>query len=243
MGFNPTEAANHNLEFFTPAPLVNHEYSDEKVHAILEWQRRCCAHGKAKRVALIMDDCMGERVSGSGKGTKKVMKSDEINRVFKLGRHYKIFYLNAMQAIMDAPPDVRQNVDLLFSFSTSSNAEREKLYKDFFGNFKSFRDFSKVFEACAVGYDCIVLDTRRMATHPNECIFFYKATLRTEPFHVGRRVFKELSSYYFCDTQDNDMDVNKVLRGGGGGALPPPPAKKAEFTVTRRPQVEEEEEE
>ena len=42
--------------------------------------------------------------------------------------------------------------------------------------FNKYQDFVKVFEQCAQGYDCIVLDTRKAATNPDECIFFYRAT-------------------------------------------------------------------
>jgi hypothetical protein len=93
-----------------------------------------------------MDDCMSEQSTSGGK-KKKVMGSQDINRVFKLGRHLKLLYINAMQYIKDAPPDVRGNVDLLFCFATTSASEREKLWKEYFAMFNNFRDFVKVFEA------------------------------------------------------------------------------------------------
>jgi len=211
VGMNPTEMANHNLEFFIPKSFIYHNFDDEKLKHILEWQKRCVANNKAMRVGFIMDDCMSEQSESINGRKKKVMSSNEINKVFKLGRHLKLFYINAMQYIKDAPPDVRGNVDLLFAFNTSSGAEREKLWKEYFAMFKNYKDFSKVFDACAQGYDCIVLDTRRMSSNPTDCVFYYRATYRKEPFKVGREIFWKLSDHYFEDKTDYSMDVNKVI--------------------------------
>lgn len=223
VGMNPTEMANHNLEFFTPKAFLFHEFNDEKLHHILEWQRRSVANNKAMKVGFIMDDCMAE-TTGSGAKKKKVMSSGDIIKVFKLGRHLKMFYINAMQYIKDAPPEIRGNVDLLFSFNSTSGHEREKLWKEYFAMFRNYRDFCRVFDECAQGYECIVLDTRKAATNPSECIFYYKAKLLEEPFQVGRKIFWKLSEYYFIDRMDYSMDASKVLgiitQSGGarGGA-------------------------
>lgn len=227
VGMNPTEMANHNLEFFIPKAFIYHTFDDQKLAHILEWQKRCVANNKAFRVGFIMDDCMSEQIKINGK-QKKVMGSNDINKVFKLGRHLKLFYINAMQYIKDAPPDIRGNVDVLFAFNTTSGAEREKLWKEYFAMFKTYKDFCKVFDACAQGYDCIVLDTRKMSTNPSECIFYYRATYRTEPFKVGKQVFWDLSKYYYEDKTDYSMDVTKVI--GGSAKLNP-----NDVTVTKHP--------
>lgn len=222
IGMNPTEMANHNLEFFIPKSFIYHCFSDEKLSHILEWQKRCVANNKAMRLGFIMDDCMSETTSGVGGKRKKVMGSQDINKVFKLGRHLKMFYINAMQYIKDAPPDIRGNVDLLFVFNTTSGAEREKLWKEYFAMFKSYKDFSKVFDSCAQGYDCIVLDTRKASHNLGDCIFYYRAKLHSAPFKVGRSIFWELSDRFYEDTTDYSMDPQRVLGGldiGGGTSL------------------------
>jgi len=211
VGMNPTEMANHNLEFFIPKALIYHCFNDEKLSHILEWQRRCVANQKAMKLGFVMDDCMSEQTSGSNGKKKRVMGSNDINKVFKLGRHLKMFYINAMQYIKDAPPDIRGNVDLLFAFNTTSGSEREKLWKEYFAMFKNFRDFSKVFDTCAQGYDCIVLDTRKASQKPSDCVFYYRAKYLTEPFRVGRPSFWNLSEYYFEDRTDYSMDPLKVI--------------------------------
>jgi len=211
VGMNPTEMANHNLEFFIPKSFIYHSFDDEKLNHLLEWQKRCVANNKAMKVGFIMDDCMSEQTNSGNGRNKKVMRSNDINKVFKLGRHLKLFYINAMQYIKDAPPDIRGNVDLLFAFNTTSGIEREKLWKEYFAMFKNYRDFNKVFDSCAQGYECIVLDTRKLSTNPSDCIFYYKATYLKEPFKVGRDIFWDLSKYYYEDKTDYSMDVVKVI--------------------------------
>lgn len=214
IGMNPTEMGNHNLEFFTPPAFIFHTFDDDKLRHILDWQRRSVANNKARRIGFIMDDCMSETSGSSGK-KKKVMSSGDISKVFKIGRHLKIFYICTMQYICDAPPEIRGNVDLLFVFNTTSGLEREKLWKDYFAQFPKYKDFSKVFDECARGYDCMVLDTRKAAANSSDCIFYYRAKLIDEPFKVGRPIFWKLSKYYFTDKTDYSMDASKVL-----GVLP-----------------------
>lgn len=210
VGMNPTEMGNHNLEFFTPKSLIFHEFNNDKLQHILEWQKRAVANDKALRVGLVMDDCMAETV-GTGSKKKKVMGSQDVIKVFKLGRHLKMFYINCMQYIKDAPPEIRGNVDLLFAFGTTSGNEREKLWKEYFAMFSNYKSFCQVFEACTQQYECIVLDTRMAAKQPTDSVFYYKANLIKEPFRVGRPIFWQLSKYYFADSSDYSMDVSKVL--------------------------------
>jgi len=209
-GFNPTEMGNHNLEFFTPKSFIFHEFNEDKLKHILEWQRRSTANDKAMRIGLVMDDCMAE-TTGTGSKKKKVMGSQDIIKVFKLGRHLKLFYINCMQYIKDAPPEIRGNVDLLFAFGTTSGNEREKLWKEYFAMFTNYKSFCQVFEACTQQYECIVLDTRKAAKKPLDSVFYYKAKVIDHPFRVGRPIFWKLSKYYFADHSDYSMDVSKVL--------------------------------
>jgi hypothetical protein len=212
IGMCPTEVVNHNLEFFIPKPMIFHSFDDTKLAQVLDWQRRCIANNKGFKTALIMDDCMSETTKSPGsKANKKALASQDINKVFKLGRHLKLFFLNAMQYIKDAPPDIRGNVDVLFVFNTSSGTEREKLWKEYFAMFSKFNDFNKVFDSCAQGYDCIVLDMRKSMVNISDCVFFYRATIRNEPFQVGKKIFWDLSKYYYADTTDYDMDPSKVI--------------------------------
>lgn len=210
IGMNPTEnATNPTLGKFLPPAFIYDRYDEDKIRHVLDWQRRSVANGKGMRVGLILDDCMGETHKDGSK--RKIMSSGEIGKIFKIGRHRKLFFWCTLQYMRDCPPDARSNTDLLFLYNMSSIAERQKCYKDFFGMLKSFNDFCAVLDSCTQGYSCLVLDTRLAMRDPNNCIFYYRAKPRSEFFRVGRDVFWTLSNHFFVDRTDNDMEVSRVL--------------------------------
>jgi|688.fasta_scaffold09429_14 hypothetical protein len=234
MGMNPLEGGNHNLSYFCPKAFVFDTFNDEKLRHLLAWQTCAMKNGKAHKIGFVMDDCASETtMSGGGKKGKKAMASADIGKLFKLGRHLRLFYINAMQDVKNAPPDIRGNVDLLFAFNTNSGAERQKLHQEFFGMFSTFKNFNQVFDAGAQGYDCIVLDTRKAATDPDHCIMFYRAPLIKEPFRVGREIFYKLSDYFFEDKNDYSMDPSRIL------GL----SSQTDFTVRKKAHRDKEDEE
>jgi hypothetical protein len=240
LGMNPTEDANETLTQFLPPCLIFSEFDNPALRRVIEWQlrstykdkqqRKRAAAGRTsapactRRIGLILDDCMTEKCTDDGKKTKTVMKSDNIEKVFKLGRHWKLFFMACMQYIKDAPPSIRGNIDYLFVFDTNSQEELRKLHANFFGMF-TFADFKKVFRAC-VGqkYNCCVLDVRASRGCPGKGIYYYCAKDRTKKdgvgpaFKVGARAFWELSDYFFVDRADYELDPDRVreLAGGSG---------------------------
>ena len=212
IGFNPTEnSTDPVLGKFLPPCFIYPRYDEEKINHVLEWQRRAVAQDKTKamRMGLILDDCMGETNKDGTK--KKVMSSGTIAKIFKIGRHRKLFFWATLQYIKDAPPDARGNTDMLFLFNIPSMSDRQKVHKDFFAMLKTVDDFNAVLEECTKGFSCLVLDTRIAMRDPLNSIFYYKAKVRHEPFTLGRPVFWKLSDKYFVDKADNDLDVSKIL--------------------------------
>jgi hypothetical protein len=210
MGMNGTEnSSTPTLGRFLPSTFVYNHYHEEKVKHLLEWQRRSVANGKGMRAGLILDDLMGETNSDGTK--RKIMSSGEIGKIFKIGRHRKIFFWCTLQYMRDCPPDARNNTDVLFLYNMTSPSERTKVYKDFFGMLKTQNDFNSVLDACTEGYSCLVLDTLIAMRDPANSLFFYKADLHPEDFKLGKQVFFTLSDHYFQDRSDNDMSVQRVL--------------------------------
>jgi hypothetical protein len=100
------------------------------------------------------------------------------------GRHWKIFFMLTMQYVMDLPPALRANVDYVFILRENIIQNREKLYKSFFGIFPSFDMFCKTMDACTENYECLVLDNTVKSNKIQDCVFWYKASLRKN-FRVG----------------------------------------------------------
>lgn len=112
------------------------------------------------------------------------LKDPCIRQCFMNGRHWKIFFMLTMQYCMDLPPALRANVDYVFLLRENILQNREKLYKSFFGIFPSFDMFNKVMDACTENYECLVLDNTVRSNKIQDCVFWYKASVRKN-FKVG----------------------------------------------------------
>ena len=54
------------------------------------------------------------------------------------GRHVKLMLYLTMQYCMDLSPDLRANIDYIFVLRENILANKEKIYKNFFGIFPTF---------------------------------------------------------------------------------------------------------
>jgi hypothetical protein len=207
VGMSGSEAGNGQMGKFLPPAFIYSKFDNKKVHHILEWQRRLKLNGKKFNMGLLMDDCVETNKDG---GKKRTMSSGYINQIFKMGRHYDIFYINAIQGLGDAPPDVRKNTDILIAFGTSDDDEIKALHKNFFSMF-TLDEFRVFFARCTRDFECVVIDMRKFQRTPDNCVFFFKAKLHLDPFRVGAPVWWSLSKYYFVDRVDKTLDAAKVL--------------------------------
>jgi hypothetical protein len=139
--------------------------------------------------------------------TQSFSKTPVFANVFMNGRHYNIFFMLTMQYVMDLPPALRANVDYVFILRENIIQNREKLYKSFFGIFPSFDMFSKVMDACTENYECLVLDNTVKSNKITDCVFWYKAKVRTG-FRVGSpNLWKLHSKMYnpkYLDQKEDD---------------------------------------
>ena len=99
---------------------------------------------------------------------------------------------------------------------------REKLYKSFFGIFPSFDMFNKVMDACTENYECLVLDNTVKSNKIQDCVFWYKATVRKN-FKVGSpdlwKLHKKMYNPKHMDQKEQD---------------PKKASKKTSLTITKR---------
>ena len=115
------------------------------------------------------------------------------------GRHRKIFFVNCQQYVMDMPPDLRSQVDMVFVMRETIRSNKEKLWKYFFGIFDKFADFNKVLENCTSNFECLVLNNASRSSAIEDCVHWYKAQHPLPPFKLCSEVYWNLSTKYFCD--------------------------------------------
>ena len=171
-----TEDGNHHFKKFVPDLFIYGDYDKEAIERVLSRQKVLVNKNVPNSGAfLLLDDCMYD---------KKFLKDTCIRQCFMNGRHWKIFFMLTMQYCMDLSPDLRANVDYVFVLRENVLANREKLYKNFFGVFPTFDMFNQVMTSCTENYECLVLDNTSKSNRIEDCVFFYKAKPRSG-FRIG----------------------------------------------------------
>lgn len=211
IGFNTTEESSKTLHKITHESLIFYDYDNPRLRKILDYQRDLVKMSEKegaqrwKRIGLVLDDCGDD---------KKIFKYKEIIEIHKMGRHRKLFFINATQYAIDMPAELRGQVDFVFAFSHINSNEREKLWKYYFGVFESFKEFNNVFVECTKGFDCMVLDARKKSYNPSECCYWYRANLGIPKFTVGKTVYRKLHEYYYDEARaSRGIDLDKIASG------------------------------
>lgn len=206
IAMSPTEETTDSMGSYIPRSCIYPSFCSPALDVMLEIQRKMIRRGNFKKVFLLMDDCMYD---------KKVMSGVNIRELFMNGRHRKIFFMNAVQYMMDMPAALRSQVDYVFALKENIISSREKLWKFFFGMFQTFNDFNKVMNTCTQGYECIVLDNTRRSNDVSDCIFWYSANPNIPSFRVGQNIFWDMDSRYYRDKEAEDD--SKI--GGGNNTV------------------------
>jgi hypothetical protein len=135
-----------------------------------------------------------------------------MRKLFMNGRHYKILLVMAMQYVLDMPPDLRSNVDIIIAARDTILSSRKKLYENFFGFFNTLSEFNKCYDACTNNYEVLVLHNQGGGTNrPEDSLFWYKADPNIGRFRLGKPIFWQLDDRYYCDRQ-REMDKQQRAR-------------------------------
>lgn len=187
MAMCPTLESANMLRSCMPDCCVYNRFSQAKLDLFVQTAREVTTKKKERSFLLVLDDVFYD---------KSVCRSQAMRYLFLNGRHAHCHVICLVQYMIDLPPDLRSNVDYVFSMRESVLANRIKLYKMFFGVFGSFEDFAAVFERCTQNYECIALDNTLPSSTAAECIFWYKAQLGLPDFRLARPVYYDLTARY-----------------------------------------------
>lgn len=170
---------------FLPAHFIySNGYDFNSSAKFIENADRIVRAGKVRYGAFIMDDLMYNN---------KVMKTETQKDFHLNGRHYNTSLFNTTQYCMIIPNDIRTNVDYIFALRDNIVGNRKRLYEYFFGIFKTFNEFDKVFSSCTQNFSALVLDKTKSSTSVEQCMRWYKADIDTPIFKLGKQIFFEIS--------------------------------------------------
>lgn len=164
-------------------PMVHAEYSENIVNNLMDTAQDMLEKDKNKHFLLVLDDCMFDR---------KTMASTTMRKLAMNGRNYNIAMMNCLQYVMDIPVAIRSQIDYVIALRENVKANRQRLYKQFFGVFDSFNSFEKVFSRCTENYGAIVLDNTNPTLKLEESIYFYRAKPSVPGFRISNPIYWRL---------------------------------------------------
>lgn len=198
-----SEDGNGFYKKFIPDIMIYSEYDPEILRRLIKRQRAITKRYQAgenvnPNCLLILDDVAFD---------KSIFRSREIRRLVYNGRHCHVTLIIAAQFLVDIPPDIRTNIDLIFALRENIRANQERLYKFFFGIFSDFYTFTQALISCTNNFECLVCDNTARSNDISECIYWYKAPLHP-PFRFGHPEFWKLAEkHYNTDYSDDDDDM------------------------------------
>ncbi len=172
--FSGSEKANPFFSDFMPSTFIETELDCERVASIISRQEQLLDKQKEEpekyanadpRTLIIFDDVLHD---------SSWKKSKAVKNIFMNGRHYKIFFILAMQYVLGIGPSLRCNVDYTFIFRDSSLQNRRKIYDCFGGAVPNFDMFCQLMDSLDK-YECLVICNNADKVTLEEQVLWYKA--------------------------------------------------------------------
>lgn len=189
----PTDDTLRMYREFLPESCIFDHFSQEKLESAVSLQRELVSRGKVRRLLILLDDCLYQ---------KNVLSSTCMRHVFFNGRHDHISLLCAAQYMMQISPEFRSNIDMVFALRDNVMNNRQKMHKNFFGQFSKFDEFDKVMSACTNDYKCLVLDGSVTSANYLDSIMWYRASTDVPQFKLCRDIYWKLSAKYGKSADD-----------------------------------------
>ena len=181
--FTPTEEARLHFEQIVPPSCVHDKLDLDVVERALALQKVNLERNKERSILLVADDCAFD---------KGVWRSPTVRSAFMNGRHFRTGLVLSMQYLMDLSPDLRTNVDYVVCTAENIHQNKKRLWQAFFGVFKTYSEFDKVFTACTKDFSCCVLDQTQPSASVQSSVFWWKASPALPPFRLCRPVYYRL---------------------------------------------------
>ncbi len=225
IGMSPTDESNKTLSAFLPQTLIYPDFDEKIIERIMQEQKKQIkANKEAKRVFIFMDDC--------GYDSKTIFNSKVMKRLFYNGRHSKIGLCLALQYAIDMPVAFRANCDICITMRETIYSNRERLYKQYFGQFRDMKSFGMAMDSCTENYSALVSATNMTnSNNITDSIFWFRARVDEEPFILGSKAVKKLDNDCYDDVearlqaererreaeQRQQSEINRVERGDEDG--------------------------
>lgn len=208
IGMSPTDESNATLQGFLPRTLIYTDFNEALFENAVSEQRKRIKQGKPRRnILFFLDDC--------GFDAKTIFKSKVMKRLFYNGRHVHIGLVFTLQYIMDLDTSFRTNVDVCICLREQIQANRERLYKYFYGQFPTQKAFNLAMDACTENWGAIVTaNNLTTSNNINESVFWIRAPREIPQVRLGAPIVWQLDDQAYEDREFNadEQTANTVRR-------------------------------
>jgi hypothetical protein len=213
----PTDKMTEFYSEHFPDLYIHYKYKSEIIQKVLFRQEKIIEKEKTKakegkkinpRMALLMDDCLGDASS---------WKNDPpVEEMLFNGRHYKITYILTMQDPKGVPPKIRGNFDYIFMLADDFHSKIKKMHEEYAGMFPTLALFKTVFKELTKKYGCMVIVNRGSRDNLLDKVFWFKSTGKTLT-DIKCRQFKHIHSDNYDPEwrkHNRGTDYDDILNGG-----------------------------
>ena len=124
-----------------------------------------------------------------------------------------------LQYVMDMPTEFRTNIDVCICLRENINANRDRLYKYFYGQFPNQMAFNLAMDATTNNFGALVCaNNLTLSTDLTESIFWFRAPAEIPPARLGHPMLWQLDAR--CYKNPAEMEQQKTVEVRNVVALP-----------------------
>jgi len=176
LAMSGSEDSNHFYKEFLPDTFIFNLYDEEQIKKVITRQKLSKQHLPNPWAVVIIDDCADE---------PKIYKRKVQQTLYKLGRHFKLLYLNVSQDPMDMPRTIRTSIDGTFIMREPLLSNRKRLYDNYASVIPDFKLFCELMDQITNDYTALYIHNTAGSNDWRECVFWYKAQKAPENFKFG----------------------------------------------------------
>lgn len=171
-----SEETNRFYSTIFPELFIYSAYDKRIIERLKTRQKLAKDHLANPWAVLVLDDCMDD---------PKAFSEPLIRGLFKNGRHWDILAIFANQYVFDFKPEIRANLDGVFIFREATQANREKIYKNFASIIPTYQLFCKLMDELTQDYTCLYINNQIQSNTWTDCVFYMKADATIPDFTFG----------------------------------------------------------
>lgn len=169
--FSGTEDNNSYYKEMFDDLFIYPEYSEDVMKAIYNRQKLAQAKCKNPKLMLIIDDCSDD---------PKLFRRPLFQKFFKMGRHWDIMIILALQYCHDIPPTIKSATDVVFIYNEPTEENRKRIYKNYATITGSYHDFCDIMDQVTEDFTALVINNRIQSNNPLERVNYYKARMHSK---------------------------------------------------------------